>query len=111
MVFGGGIINIRCNNLVPARIQHFSTFVHHSSHQPKLTSQDRIRKVHTSLAFIDRNKASSSMTSLKSNKSDAEVYQEFISAAVDFSSVYVRNGLVTGMSIIVFHTIVVVVLF
>jgi len=89
------------NNFVSARIQHFPTFVHHSSHQPKLiTRQDRIRKVYTSLAFIDRNKASNSMTSLKSNisdRSDAEIYQEFISAAVDFSSVYVRNGLVTGM--------------
>jgi len=90
------------NNLVSARIQHFSTFVHHSSHQPKLTTrQDRTRIRKVSLAFIDhRNKASGSMSSLKSNKgdrSDAEVYQEFISAAVDFSSVYVRNGLVTGM--------------
>jgi len=88
------------NNLVSARIQHFSTFVH-QSHQPKLTTrQDRTRIRKVSLAFIDRNKSSSSMTSLKSNKgdrSDAEVYQEFISAAVDFSSVYVRNGLVTGM--------------
>ena len=40
------------------------------------------------------------MTSLNSNKSDrsdAEVYQEFISAAVDFSSVYSRKGIVTGM--------------
>ena len=82
-----------------ARIQPFSTFIHQSSHQPKITTrQDRISKVYTSLAFIDnRNKPSNSMTTLKSNKSDAELYQEFISAAVDFSSVYVRNGLVTGM--------------
>ena len=92
------VVVVISSNIVSARIQHFSTFVHRS-HQPKLTTrQDRIRKVYTSLAFIDhRNKASNSMTSLKSNKSDAEVYQEFISAAVDFSSVYVRNGLVTGM--------------
>ena len=92
------VVAVIYSNIVSARIQHFSTFVHQSSHQPKLTTRQD-RKVHTSsLAFIDnRNKASNSMTSLKSNKSDAEVYQEFISAAVDFSSVYVRNGLVTGM--------------
>ena len=91
------VVVVISSNIVAARIQHFSTFIHQSSHQPKITTRQD-RKV--SLAFIDRNKASNSMLSLNSNKSnrnDAEVYQEFISAAVDFSSVYVRNGLVTGM--------------
>ena len=91
------VVAVILSNIVSARIQHFSTFVHQQHHQQKLTT----RQAHTSsLAFIDRNKASNSMTTLKSNKSDrsdAEVYQEFISAAVDFSSIYVRNGLVTGM--------------
>ena len=92
------VVVVISSNIVAARIQHFSTFIHQSSHQPKITTRQD-RKVQASLAFVDNrnNKASNSMASLKSNKSDAEVYQEFISAAVDFSSVYARNGLVTGM--------------
>ena len=70
--------------------------VHQNQHNfhPKLLR----RTTRHSIAFVDSNNKES-MVSLKSNSddiSDAESYQEFVSAAVDFTSVYARNGVVTG---------------
>ena len=78
-------------------IRHFSNFVVHQNQNnfhPKLLR----RTTRHSIAFVDSNNKDS-MASLKSNSddiSDAEAYQEFVSAAVDFTSVYARNGVVTG---------------
>ena len=78
-------------------IRHFSTFVVHQNQNnfhPKLLR----RTTRHSIAFVDSNNKEC-MASLKSKRddiSDAEAYQEFVSAAVDFTSVYARNGVVTG---------------
>ena len=76
------------------RHRFFSTFVSQHHHRP--------------IAFVDNKKDTlalkqqniASMT-LKNNKeedhlSDAKAYHEFVSAAVDFTNVYARNGIVTG---------------
>ena len=73
-----------------------STFVsqHHHHHRPIAFIDNKKDK----LALKQQNIAS--MT-LKNNKeedhlSDAKAYHEFVSAAVDFTNVYARNGIVTG---------------
>ena len=81
-----------------AATQHrfFSTFVsQHHHHRP--------------IAFIDNKKDKlalkqqsniASMTLINNKEedhlSDANAYHEFVSAAVDFTNVYARNGIVTG---------------
>ena len=72
----------------------FSTFVSQHHHRP--------------IAFVDNKKDTlalkqqsiASMTLINNKEedhlSDAKAYHDFVSAAVDFTNVYARNGIVTG---------------
>ena len=75
------------------RHRFLSTFVSQHHHRPIAFVDNKKDK----LALKQQNIAS--MT-LKNNKedhiSDAKAYHEFVSASVDFTNVYARNGIVTG---------------
>ena len=75
------------------RHRFFSTFVSQHHHRP--------------IAFVDNKKDKllkqqniASMTLINNKEedhiSDAKAYHDFVSAAVDFTNVYARNGIVTG---------------
>lgn len=63
--------------------------------------------VRRQLSFIDNNNSKVSSTNKKSTSSmksknadelsDADAYHEMVSAAVDLTSVYVRNGILSGV--------------
>ena len=84
------------------RHQSPAFFVHH---RPRRLSAVRQRH---SVAFVDNNNKhiSGSLESIANNmasssndndlQSDAAAYHDMVSAAVDFASVYEKNGVVTG---------------
>ena len=75
-------------------LPHFSTssFVHPT--RLHLAFVEKTDIVSTAVKF----KCSMSASASSSGMTDAEAYHEMVSAAVDLTSVYVRNGIVSGKS-------------
>ena len=65
--------------------------------RPRFSTPSFLHPTKRLLAFVDKSKTICSMASAAESKmTDADAYHEMVSAAVDLSSVYVRNGIITG---------------
>lgn len=106
--------------LLPPTVSSFhrfpaSSLLHHHSSSASSTISNAPRRATHSIAFVDNgggdNELDDIITTLHegfatttkrgtaagmSSSKDVEAYHDMVSAAVDFSSIYVRNGIVTG---------------